>query len=73
MEVNISSLMPYALAALSGFVGWLWRELGSIRKAQSDHRTHVAETYVTKVDAERTQDRIYAALERIEKKLDENR
>jgi hypothetical protein len=73
MNINLAELIPNAVAVLTGAVGWGFRELQSVRKEQAAHRTHVAETYVTKSDSNKSLDRVYDALERIEKKLDERR
>ena len=78
MNVSIEAIFGLVEVVTVGIFGWLWRELSGLRMAlddvkrsHSDHRTLVAEKYVTKADIEVSLDRVYAVLERIEKKLDQ--
>lgn len=71
MKLELSELLQWGGAVAAGFAGWVWRENVSLRASLASFKTHVAETYVTKVDNDKSLDRVYAALERIEKKLDE--
>lgn len=78
MTISLSEVLPYITAALGAGLGWLWKELVSIRKtagedrkAHADHRTHVAERYVTKDDMQMALSRVYSSLDRIEQKLDQ--
>lgn len=73
MNITLSDLLPLAVAVLSGLAGWLWRKIEGLEKSLAAHRTHVAEKYVTKDDNDKSIDRVYSALERIEKKLDDRR
>lgn len=70
MTIELSEITRWLGAVSIGVAGWLWRELASLRADNAALRTHIAEHYVTKADNERSTDRIYSALERIEKKLD---
>lgn len=77
MTISIEHLLALAVSAMAGAFGWLWREIAGLRRAHGAlekdhhvHRTHVAEKYATKDDMMQSLDRVYAALERIEKKLD---
>lgn len=70
MTITLAEVLPFVTAALGGGLGWLWRELATLRRDHANHRTHVAERYVTKDDMTMSLDRVYATLDRIEKKLD---
>lgn len=51
------------LVAMIGGMFKMWRDL-------SDHQLHVAENYAKKEDIEKSEQKIYKMLERIENKLD---
>lgn len=70
MTIELSEITRWLGAVSIGVAGWLWRELASLRADNAALRTHLAENYVTKGDNEKSLDRVYSALERIEKKLD---
>lgn len=70
MQIDIHDLLQWAGGVAIAFSAWLWRELGAIRSAHAKHQTHVAETYVTKTDLKDSLQRVYDALDRIEKKID---
>lgn len=77
MIVSIEHIMGLVISAMTALLGWLWREIAGLRRAitalereHHAHRTHVAERYATKDDVVQSFDRVYAALDRIEKKID---
>ena len=70
MTISIETIASLLGTASLGVAGWLWREISFLRGELAKQRTHVAEHYVTKDDNKDSLDRVYASLERIERKLD---
>lgn len=70
MQFDLADILGWLWVPVSGIAGWLWKEIHNLRSELSSHRTHTAERYVTKEDMNNTFDRVYASLDRIEKKLD---
>lgn len=70
MTLALSDIVQWLGGVAIAVAGWLWKELASLRGDHSNHRTHVAERYVTKDDMKETLNRVYESLARIEKKLD---
>lgn len=70
MTIDLADVAKWFGVLATGIGGWLWREIASLRADNAALRTHIAEKYVTKDDNDKALDRVYASLERIEKKLD---
>jgi hypothetical protein len=70
-EVQIvSSVAGVVVLVVSAVVGWLWRQLGSVRKDLADHRVEVARDYVSKLDMGRIEKNVLDAIDAIARRLD---
>lgn len=60
----------WAWTVLAPIAGWQIKKNADLAKELSEHKTHVAEHYVTKSDFREVAGEIRRSLERIETKLD---
>jgi len=51
-------------------IGWIVWQVNKTRTEVNEHRLHVAETYATKAETEKTESKIYAMLAELGRKLD---
>lgn len=74
MSDNVQDYFNFLGAILAGVFGWLgktmWNAVQSLKEDLNNLERHLPESYVSKQDFQRHEDRVIGYLERIEQKID---